>query len=104
MLDFCLTYLGILLGCDASPSQQVIVEPLQKTNQVDEGMIEVCLLVLALMKDSIKNQLGLQIILDRAMMKIIPIICDFKMNHSPSNGFSFEQLHAMYKQYRTPII
>ena len=94
MVDFCLTYLEKI--ADNSNATEI--------KYIDTSIIEACLLVLALLKDVIENNLSLQILVDRAMMKIIPVVCDFRTNHSPSNGVTFEQLDAKYKQFRTPII
>lgn len=41
-------------------------------------MIEVCLLILTLLYESVEHQLALQVLVDAAMAEVVPIIADFK--------------------------
>jgi len=71
--------------------------------QSEEEIVEVTLMVLSLMRESVSQRLDLQIKLDSDMIGLLPLIFDFK-DIAQAQPMQEQEHAAPQHKYRTPLI
>ena len=87
MVDFCIQLMAKIIDTNSADAKQYVTDVITKFNlkfTSEEEIAEVCLIILSILKDSIKDRLDVQIIIDCEMVKLTKAFLNLDKSN-PSN-------------------
>ena len=86
IVDFCVNLMAKTVDSGSPESQQYVQGIITKFGlkfETQEDIIEVCLMVLCILKEPIKQRMDVQILIDAEMVKLVVAFLDLEKSNTP---------------------